>query len=375
MSNHRVLLVDDEPNILEALQRVLRLTRAPWDVEVAPGADAALQALRTNDFDLVVCDVLMPGRDGLELLAEVRAQESTRDLPVIILTGAREPSLKRRALDLGATDLLTKPIDPDELTARIRNALRLKAYQDELKATNAVLERKVAERTAELNESRLDIIWRLGKATEFRDEDTGNHVARVGCYARAIAEQLGLPRPQVEQIFLAAPLHDIGKIGIPDNILLKPGVLTPDEWEVMKQHCEIGAQILRQASPVMAAYLTWRDSAAAERQPNPLLETAAQIALQHHERWDGLGYPSGIGSIKICIEARIVAIADTYDALLSERPHRAAFLEEVVLRTIDAGAGGHFDPEIFAAFRATLPELQEIRAEFADHRNGLPVRL
>ncbi len=374
MKNQRVLLVDDEPSILQALTRVLRLTREPWDVHVAPAAAPALEALQTQDFDLLVSDVHMPGKDGLQLLGEVRALERTRDLPVIILTGAHDPDLKRRALDLGATDLLNKPVDPDELTARIRSALRLKTYQDELKAQNVVLERKVSERTAELADSRMNIIWQLGKAAEFRDEDTGHHVVRVGCYARVIAEQLGLPAALVEQVFLTAPLHDIGKIGIPDHILFKRGALSPGEWVVMKRHCEIGAQILRQRSPLMAGGGPGRAarSPTAECAPNPLFETGAKIALCHHERWDGRGYPGGLRGAEIPIEARVVAVADVYDALLSERPYRAAFPEEAVLRTIDAGVGGHFDARVHAAFRAALPDIQEIRAEFADTQNRVP---
>ncbi len=374
MRKQRILLVDDEPAILQALERVLKLAREPWELRFVGSAADALRELDQGDFDAVISDIRMPGKDGLALLAEIRAADRTRDLPVIIVSGAREPGLKRQALDLGATDLLSKPADPDELIARARSALRLKAYQDELKAQNAVLERRVAERTAELEDSRIDIIWRLGKAAEFRDEDTGHHVMRVGCFARVIAEQMDLPHQHVDRIFLAAPLHDIGKIGIPDHILLKPDALTPSEWVTMKRHCELGAQILRQQSHLWDAYLGWRQPGTrtprADR--NPLLEMAANIALRHHERWDGLGYPGGLAGGDIPLEARITAIADVYDALLSERPYRGAFPEEIVLRTLQAGAGGHFDPDVHAAFLAALPELQEIRTQFADDPQRVP---
>jgi putative two-component system response regulator len=377
VKNQRVLLVDDEPSVLQALSRVLRLSREPWDVRVAPAAEAALEALQALDFDLLVSDVHMPGKDGLQLLSVVRTLERTRDLPVIILTGAHDPDLKRRALDLGATDFLNKPVDPDELTARIRSALRLKTCQDELKAQNVVLERKAAERAAELADLRMSIIWQLGNAAEFRDEDTGQHVVRVGQYARVIANQLGLPAALVEQIFLTAPLHDIGKLGIPDHIFLKRGALAPGEWVVMKRHCEIGAQILRQRSPVMAAMAGGGPGCAARSPtaqcaPNPLLETGAQIALCHHERWDGRGYPGGLRGAEIPIEAHIVAVADMYDAMLSERPYRGAFPEDVVLRTIAADVGGRFDARVHEAFRAALPDMQEIRAEFADTPHRVP---
>ncbi len=248
MSKRRILIVDDEPSVLDAIQRMLHSELESWELCLAADADQALQELHGADFDTVVCDVRMPGTSGLELLEVLRRTDRTRDLPVIMLTGVEEPDLKRQALDLGATDLLNKPADQDELIARIRSALRLKSYQDNLKAQNEILEATVSKRTAELAHSHMDIIWRLGKAAEYRDEDTGNHVARVGCYCRVMAETLGLPRDRVEMIFLASPLHDIGKIGIPDHVLLKPETLTPREWSIMQRHCEIGARILQQQS-------------------------------------------------------------------------------------------------------------------------------
>jgi putative two-component system response regulator len=374
LSKPRILIVDDEPHVLDAVRRVLRPEHEAWDLAFATTADQALAELRGGDFHVAICDVRMPGKDGLELLAELRAEGPTRDLPVVMLTGANEPDLKRRALDLGATDLLTKPADPEELIARIRSMLRLKAYQDDLKAQNEILEKAVRHRTAELTYSRTDIIWRLGKAAECRDEDTANHVVRVGCCCRVLAEALGLGTPHVEMIFLASPLHDIGKIGIPDHILLKPEALTPQEWTVMKRHCEIGARILAQQSKVMSAFLAWRGASESvgAGMHNPLLETASAIALSHHERWDGLGYPSGLHGAQIPLEARICAIADSYDALLSERPYRSAFPEDVVLRTIREGAGHHFDPEVSAAFAESIELLREIRTELADIYHRVP---
>ena len=375
MTRRRILIVDDEPQVLDSLQRMLRATGEPWELCFAGSGPQALAEVAAGGFDTVVVDVCMPGRDGFDLLAELRHAEQTRDLPVIMLTGVNEPGQKRRALDLGATDLLTKPADAEELLARIRSALRLKSYQDQLKAQNEILERVVQERTADLENSRLDIIWRLGKAAECRDEDTGNHVVRVGCSCRVLAEALGLPREQVQTIFLVSPLHDIGKIGIPDYILRKPEALTPAEWRIMKRHCEIGAQILRQDSKVLDAFLAWRDGprprAAAAH--DPVIELAATIALAHHERWDGLGYPAGLRGPDIPLVARIVAVADSYDALLSERPYRAAFPEEIVLKTLREGAGAHFDPNVLAAFLDVLDELQAIRAELTDNHKWAPV--
>ncbi|MEI8191388.1 MAG: HD domain-containing phosphohydrolase, partial [candidate division NC10 bacterium] len=340
----------------------------------ATDAGQALQELQRADFDTVVCDVRMPGTSGLELLQTLRRTDRTRDLPVIMLTGVEDRDVRRQALDLGATDLLNKPADQDELIARIRSALRLKSYQDNLKAQNEILEATVLKRTAELVHSRMDIIWRLGKAAEYRDEDTGNHVARVGCYCRVIAETLGLPKGRVEMIFLASPLHDIGKIGIPDHVLLKPETLTPREWSIMQRHCEIGARILQQQSKAMDAYEAWSGKGLRPLNPentaphNPLLEMASMIALYHHERWDGLGYPTGLQGTAIPLEARIVAIADSYDALLSDRPYRAGFPEDVVLRTIRESAGHHFDPDVYVAFAKSIEQLREIRNEMTDRQ-------
>lgn len=378
MRKPRVLLVDDEPNVLDALRRVLRTEREHWELCFATSADEALAELERAETDVLVSDVNMPGKTGFNLLAEVRGRESTRDLPVIILTGNQESGLKRRALDLGATDLLNKPADPDELIARLRSALRLKSYQDDLKAQNEILDRKVRERTAEVTQSRLDIIWRLGKAAEFRDEETGNHVVRVGCYCRALAETMGLGRERAEVLLLASPLHDLGKIGVPDHILLKRGPLTDAEWTVMRRHCAIGAQILRQNSKVMETFLNWRGADAqreATNSRNPLLETAALIALMHHERWDGSGYPAGLRGPEIPVEARIVALADSFDALSSARPYKPAFPPERVMSIIREETGSHFDPEIYAVFQMALPELQAIRGEFTDAPSAVPAEV
>ena len=353
---------------LLGLERVLRGAGQPWTCSFVAGGRPALAELERTEIYVVLCDLRMPDLDGLGLLTQLRENQHTRDLPFIILTGANEPGLKRQALDLGATDLLTKPADPDELIARLRSAVLLKTQQDQLKLQNSALERLVSERTAALEDSRLDILWRLGKAAEYRDEDTGNHVMRVGCYARVLGEALGLPREHVETLFLASPLHDIGKIGIPDHVLLKQEALTPQEWTIMQRHCEIGAKILRQQSKFMGQFLAWRVARRprAAGDQNPLIDIAASIALCHHERWDGLGYPAGLSGSRVPLHARIVAVADCYDVLLSERPYRSAFPEETVLRTIRGGRGTHFDPDVCTAFDSCLNELRAIRRQLAD---------
>jgi len=365
----RILFVDDEPNVLHGLRRVLHAERDRWDMSFVDGAHAALDQMHTASFDAVVSDVNMPGKDGFALLAEIRSSDRSKDIPAIILTGRNEAGIKRRALDLGATDLLNKPVDPQDLIARLRNAVRLKEYQDKLKAQNAILKREVEERTAELADSRLDIIWRLGKVAEYRDEETGNHVVRVGCYCRAIAEALGADHELVEMLFLASPLHDIGKIGIPDAILLKRGPLSADEWEVMRQHCAIGAKILREDPKVMTAFLAWggvRASGGNAERPDPLLKMASSIALTHHERWDGSGYPAGLAGADIPLESRIVALCDTYDALCSQRPYRPALPEGEALKIIRGEVGRHFDPEIYVAFERSITHLRAFQNELGD---------
>jgi response regulator RpfG family c-di-GMP phosphodiesterase len=363
-----ILFVDDEPNFLDGLRRQLREQRHMWDLNFAYSVAEAWDKLREQRFDAVVSDITMPGKTGFDLLENIRSADHTRDVPVIMLTGLNERSLKRRALDLGASDLLNKPVDPEDLVARLRSVLRLKSYQDELKVQNNILEQKVQERTKELADSRLDIIWRLAKAAEFRDEEMGNHVVRVGCYCRVLAESLGMDRNFVEMLFLSSPLHDIGKIGIPDSILLKQDRLTPSEWGLMKQHCVIGAEILRQDAKVMRAFVTWekRNLEGKPHTENPLLKMASEIALTHHEWWDGKGYPQELSGEEIPLASRIVSIADVYDALGSARPYKPAYHESETLSIMKEEVGRHFDPEVYAAFERCIEQFRAIRTQLAD---------
>ena len=235
-----LLFIDDDPNVLNCYKRVLLNQCDHWRMHFLDCPRKAWELVQQESFDTVISDVQMPGITGLEFLSRMQADPTNREVPVIIVTGDMQSSLKRQALDLGAADLLNKPIHPEDLKARIRSVLKTKSIADQLKQQNELLEFRVAERTAQLTESRIDMLWRLSKAAEFRDEETGNHVIRVGSYSRAIAIALGLDDKLTETLFLAAPLHDIGKIGIPDSVLLKPGKLTADEWKVMRSHCQIG---------------------------------------------------------------------------------------------------------------------------------------
>lgn len=246
--NGRLLFVDDDVALLELFARMLE--GQPWRVNVCSGVDEALEFLESHPVDTVISDIRMPGRDGFELLAAIRASERLRNIPVIILTGDSDRALKRQALDLGATDLLNKPIAREDLLARIRSALRLKSYEDRLARQVDELDRRVRERTRELEISRREVVWRLAKAAEFRDDETGNHVIRVALFSRLLAEGLGMGRDFLELVFLTSPLHDIGKLGIPDSILLKEDRLNPQERRLMEAHCVMGAEILDRKSVV-----------------------------------------------------------------------------------------------------------------------------
>ena len=366
---HRILFIDDEPRVLETLRRLLWNQRAVWEMDFLDSSLAAWDELQEKQYDVVLSDVRMPGLSGLQLLERIKQTKSMHDILVIMLTGESDRSLKRKALDLEATDLLNKPLDSDELIARLRSALRLKSYQDELKCHNELLERTVQARSEQLYASRVDIIWRLGKAAEFRDEETGNHVVRVGCYSRTVAEKLGMDHAFVDNLFMGAPLHDIGKIGIPDSILLKPGKLNDDERRIMQRHCAIGAEILSNDIKDKWAFGQVDGLHIQQKLPefeNSILRTAASIALFHHEKWDGGGYPHGIRGQEIPLEARIVAIADVYDALRSNRPYKRPFNLEKTLAILGENAGNHFDPEVHAAFLASLGTIRTTEEKLRD---------
>jgi putative two-component system response regulator len=374
----------------------------------AGSADEAIDLVNRKDFDAIVVDLWMPGKGGFELLEALADGERSREVPVIMLTGGCPPpqynaagtaansqKLKRRALEHGAVDLLHKPVHVEDLLARIDSLLRLKSYQDQLRSLNAQLDAKVKERTQSLEHARLDIIWRLAKAGEYRNEETGDHVIRVGCYSRILGERMGMPHEAISALFLASPLHDIGKIGVPDQILLKTGPLDPDERHTMERHSVIGSEILLQEPKGMMEFLRWTGSpsrykatecplrgpaATGEGPPaamncggdpyvpqvNPLLEAAASIALSHHERWDGGGYPMGLAGKEIPIESRVVGLADTFDALCSVRPYKPAYGLGKAVEIMRHESGRHFDPEIHNAFESAVEEFVSVQKRFSD---------
>lgn len=370
-SRKRILFVDDEPNFLAGLRRMLRGYRDCWELHFAESVDAALAQCQEVAFDTIVSDVNMPKRNGFDLLAALKSDPLTQDIPVIILTGNAENDLKRRALDNGATDLLNKPVSMEDLTARLRNATRLKEYEDILRNQNVVLEQKVRERTAALERSRLDIIWRLAKAGEFRDEDTGAHVMRVAACCRVLSATMNLDNDFTEALFTTSPLHDIGKIGIPDGILMKSGKLTMDERHMMERHCEIGAAILLE-KPRGMDYFEGRHLEAVEVLDEELgfgfdlRILAAELALTHHEKWDGSGYPRGLKGSEIPRSGQIVAVADVYDALRSVRAYKPAYSVDETVSRIMKGREAHFSPGVIEAFEQSVEAFEAIRIRLDD---------
>jgi response regulator RpfG family c-di-GMP phosphodiesterase len=367
MGKSRVLFVDDEIAVLHTIERLLHGRRAEWDMCFVRSAEEALREVGCAGCDAVVADLNMPGRTGFDLLSALRESDKTRDIPVIILTGDNDIALRHRALAAGATDLLSKPVILEDLIVRLESALRLKSSHDELRALNATLEQRVRERTLELEKSRLDIIWRLAKPAEYREDSSGNHVERVGHMCRAVAEALGSPPEFVEMIFLTSPLHDVGKISIPDSILLKAeGELTADERRIVEAHCAIGADILKREPRGMETFLKWHGAAENSelmRSDQPLLAMAASIAQSHHEWWDGTGYPQRLARESIPLEAQIVAVVDAYDSMRSQRVARNGRTDEQTLEVMRCEVGKHFSPAVFAAFEKSLGEIREIWAQ------------
>ena len=365
-----ILFVDDDPGILSSYERTLRGEREQWAMTFETCPHKAWARLQDETIDAVVTDVRMPGMTGLQLLHLSKSNPATAEVAFVVVTGESDGGLKRQALDLDAADLLSKPIQLDDLVARLRSVLRTKQLSDEIKQQNELLEQRVQERTAELDASRLDILWKLGKAAEYRDEETGNHVVRVGNFSRVVARALGLHDDFCNTLFLAAPLHDVGKIGVSDSILLKPGQLSDQEWEAMRSHCEMGYSILTDPCKFTqaAGMITESIFSIPVNQPiaNPIIEMAASIAINHHEKWDGSGYPRGLSKESIPIEGRIVAIADVYDALRSRRPYKKPLTVPRSLEIIRDGTGNHFDPEVVEAFLDSFSDIEAIELQFAD---------
>ena len=353
----RVLVVDDEDRNLRLMEALL----APlgYAVELARDGEEGLLKAKKSPPDLILLDVMMPKIDGFEVARRLKEDESTRIVPIVMVTALNAVTDRVRALEAGADDFLAKPVDKTELRARVHTLLQVKAYNDHMHNYQRELKAEVEKRTAELGQAfetikqaSLETIYRLARAAEYKDEETGAHILRMSHYSAAVARKLSLSEDEIDSILYAAPMHDIGKIGIPDRILLKPGKLDQDEWVIMKQHTMIGGRIL--------------SGSKAE-----FIKLGETIALTHHEKWDGAGYPNGLKGEEIPISGRITAIADVFDALTSKRPYKEPFSIEKSFAIIKEGRGIHFDPQVVDAFFDITDEIFAIKERFQSEDESL----
>ncbi len=364
----KIVVVDDEPVNIKVVTRLLRI-EGYTHFESTSDARKALNLIRYESPDLVLLDLMMPHVSGQEILTEMRQDPRMVHTPVVILTASTDRPTRIAALKGGANDFLNKPIDPSELAPRVGNLLTLKHHQNQLSDYSKQLETEVYERTAQLEASRRDILHCLAKAAEFRDDDTGYHILRVGRYARITAEALGFDSVYVDCIEQAAQLHDVGKIGISDDILKKPGRLTEDEFDLMQKHASIGKRILQRFSPRDELALRLHADIGAKvlgAAKSPVLEMATSIALTHHEWWDGTGYPLGLQGLDIPIEGRITAVADVFDALSTKRCYKDAVPVDACFSIMKDEVGTHFDPQVFEAFVSKRDEVVAIQKRLAD---------
>jgi putative two-component system response regulator len=356
---HTILVVDDTPDNLTLMSSLLRTT---YRVKLAPSGERALKVANADGRpDLILLDIMMPDMDGYEVLRRLRADPATVDIPVIFLTAMSATEDEQIGLDMGAVDYITKPISPATVMARVRNHLELKLARDFLKNQSRYLEQEVQKRTREIVAIQDITVRAMALLAETRDNETGNHLRRTQKYVKALAIYLQqhprfvgeLNDEAIESLYKSAPLHDIGKVGIPDRILLKPGKLDDAEYEIMKTHTTLGHAALVHAEEE-------------EGQQMPFLRYAKEITLSHQEKWDGSGYPLGLVGDDIPISARLMALADVYDALISKRVYKRAFSHEEARDIIVKGSGSHFDPDIVAAFIAIDAEFQTIATDYAD---------
>jgi putative two-component system response regulator len=366
-----LLIVDDEPSNLSIF---VRLLSPLYQVRACKsGAQAVVAAHSAPRPDLILLDVMMPDMDGYAVLAQLRADATTRDIPVVFVTALSEDLDEERGLALGAVDYLVKPVRPAIMLARVRNHLEMKQARDQLSQQNDWLELEVARRTREtllIQDVSLSVVLELA---ETRDNETGNHILRTQTYVELLGRQLqheptlaaALAEPRLSRIVKAAPLHDIGKIGIPDCILLKPGKLNAEEWTIMQTHSRLGAEALRRA---IKKSLQLNQSSAADACPEALaiLEVAQAIAASHHEKWDGSGYPDGLAGDAIPLAARLMALADVYDALTMRRVYKEPWTSTAAAEYLNEQAGRHFDPLVVAAFHAIAADFADVAQRFSD---------
>ena len=357
----KVLVVDDEDRNLRLMEAML--LPLGYEVSLAHDGEEALEKVREIPPDVILLDIMMPKIDGFEVAKKLKEGEGSKIIPIVMVTALREVEVRVKALEMGADDFLAKPVDKTELQARVNSLLKVKAYNDHMRNYQKELEAEVARRTKQLRQAlekikvaSLDTIFRLSQAAEYKDEDTGAPIGRISHYSAAVARKMSLDDEPVESILYASPMHDVGKIGIPDRILLKPGKLNSDEWEIMKQHTIIGAQILQGSDA-------------------EFIKLAEVIALTHHEKWDGSGYPKGLRGSKIPLAGRITAIVDVFDALTSKRPYKEPFPLEKSFSIIKEDRGSHFDPEVVDAFFAAEDEIVSIKEKYKDEHESQLVQM
>ncbi|MGD2064108.1 MAG: response regulator [Nitrospirota bacterium] len=347
-----ILVVDDAIEVVALLRKILHKADLK-QVQAFTDPVEALGWIQENAPHVVLLDIEMPEMDGLSFLRHVRNNPTTEMLPVIVMTSINVREVKLAALDAGATDFVHKPFDQLELVARVRNLSQLSTYQNMLRSSSDHLSALVREYSQSLDESRREIIARLVRAAEFRDNETGLHVVRMSHYAMLTARAMGLADEEVATIYQASPMHDVGKIAIPDRVLLKPGKLDQGEWEIMQSHTTHGARIL-------------------EGHSSPLMQAAAEIALHHHERWDGAGYPHGLAGEAIPLHARVVTVADIFDALTSERPYKEAWATDRAVELIRTLSGSQVDPMVVEAFFSCLPDILAVHEKYCDPPRAVP---
>jgi putative two-component system response regulator len=342
----RILIVDDNRANVALLEKLLR--RGGYSqVESVTDPREVKGLYEANRYDLVLLDIRMPYLDGFQVMAQLQEVRGEDYLTILVLTAELTSETKLRSLQEGARDFLSKPFDSVEVLARVRNLLEVRMFHNWLKDQNRVLEEQVRQRTQELEYTRLEIIRRLGRAAEYRDNETGAHVIRMSKFCALLGAQVGMSPKECELLLNASPMHDVGKIGIPDRILLKPGKLDDEEWAIMQNHAAIGAEML-----------SGHDST--------LLQMAEVIALTHHEKWDGSGYPRGLKGEEIPLVGRITAVCDVFDALTSERPYKQAWSVEDALAELEKLKGSHFEPILVEKFHSILPDILHIKEQFKD---------
>ncbi len=338
--NAKILILEDDKASRVLLKHIL-LSSGFINIRCLPNATRIANVYRSYKPDVLILDLNMPKVSGFDVMVRLRRDYPDDYLPIIIITGDSDDSVHLRALSAGAKDFLNKPYDRARVIMRCRNLIETNLLHNAVKDQNANLASIIHERTAELHQSRLDVIRRLGYAAEYRDTDTGDHIVRMSRYCETLARALGMTDEECELLLATSPLHDVGKIAIPDSILLKPGALTPEELTVMRTHAEIGAEILSGGT-------------------SSFLKMAETVALTHHERWDGKGYPRGLKGEAIPLVGRICAICDVFDALTSERPYKKAWTFEAAVKEIKRMSEVYFDPEVCDRFLRVLPEIKAI---------------